>query len=191
MLMAKKVFIIHGWSGNPEEGWFPWLKKELEKKGFHVEIPSMPDTDSPKIEAWVSFLKKAIKNSGRDTYLVGHSIGCQAILRYLAETKAEIGGVVFVAGWVTLKGLETDEERQIAKPWIETPVDFTKAKSAIKLCVAVFSDNDPFVPLDNSNVFKEKLGAKIIIEKQKGHFSGSDNVKELPCVLKELLEMAR
>ena len=29
----KKVFIIHGWEGYPEEGWFPWLKKELESRG--------------------------------------------------------------------------------------------------------------------------------------------------------------
>jgi hypothetical protein len=30
-ISAKRVFIIHGWEGYPEEGWFPWLKKELEK----------------------------------------------------------------------------------------------------------------------------------------------------------------
>ena len=28
----KRVFIIHGWDGYPEEGWFPWLKEELEKE---------------------------------------------------------------------------------------------------------------------------------------------------------------
>ena len=30
----KRVYIIHGWEGYPEEGWFPWLKKELEDRGF-------------------------------------------------------------------------------------------------------------------------------------------------------------
>ena len=34
--MNKRVFIAHGWDGYPEEGWFPWLKKELETKGFEV-----------------------------------------------------------------------------------------------------------------------------------------------------------
>ncbi|MDI6737414.1 MAG: alpha/beta hydrolase [Nanoarchaeota archaeon] len=187
--MPKRVFIIHGWSGNPPEGWFPWLKKELEKKGFHVEVPAMPDTDYPKIEAWVSFLKKAIKNPDTETYLVGHSIGCQAILRYLQGANIKIGGAVFVAGWLTLRGLETDEEWETAKPWLETQIDFGKAKKCLLKCVAIFSDNDPFVPLDNSNIFREKLGAKIIIEKQKGHFSGSDKIVKLPSVLKELLEM--
>jgi len=26
----KTVYIIHSWEEYPEEGWFPWLKKELE-----------------------------------------------------------------------------------------------------------------------------------------------------------------
>lgn len=38
-----------------------------------------------------------------NTYFIGHSIGCQSIDRYLeilpSETK--IGGVVYVAGWLT------------------------------------------------------------------------------------------
>lgn len=189
--MAKRVFIIHGWGGNPQEGWFPWMKKELEKKGFNVEVPAMPNADNPAIETWVSFLKKAVKSPDKGTYFVGHSIGCQTILRYLTETNAKIGGAVFVAGWFTLKGLESDEEWKIAKPWIETPIDLGKAKKCIGKCAAIFSDNDPFVPLDDSNVFRKKLGAKIIIEKQKGHFSGSDNITKLPSVLRELLEMAK
>ncbi|MBU2638118.1 MAG: alpha/beta hydrolase [Nanoarchaeota archaeon] len=189
--MAKRVFIIHGWGGKPEGEWFPWLKKELEKREFVVEIPEMPDTDNPVIEAGVHFLKKAVKNPDEETYFVGHSIGCQAILRYLADTNVQIGGAVFVAGWFTLKGLESDEEWETANPWIETPIDLGKVKNHLPKCSAIFSGNDPFVPLENSSVFKEKFGAKIIIEKQKGHFSEADNIKELPSVLKELLEIAK
>ena len=35
--MKKRVFIVHGWDGYPEEVWFPWLKKELEAKGFEAQ----------------------------------------------------------------------------------------------------------------------------------------------------------
>ena len=38
----KKVVIIHGANGSPEENWFPWLKKELETKGIEVIIPQFP-----------------------------------------------------------------------------------------------------------------------------------------------------
>lgn len=28
--MKKKFFIIHGWGANPQDDWFPWLKKEFD-----------------------------------------------------------------------------------------------------------------------------------------------------------------
>src|SRR3990167_5523753 len=97
----KRVFIIHGWGSNPKDDWFPWIKKELESKGFKVEIPVMPNTDEPKVNEWVGFLKKIVKNPDKDTYFIGHSIGCQTILRYLEnlDKKIKIGGCIFVAGW--------------------------------------------------------------------------------------------
>ena len=30
--MKKRVFIIHGWGGKPDEHWLPWLEEELAKK---------------------------------------------------------------------------------------------------------------------------------------------------------------
>jgi len=38
----------------------------------------------------------------------------------------------------------------------------------------------------NTKVFRDKLGAKVIVEKNKGHFTEEDNIKELPMVLKEI-----
>ena len=129
--MAKRVFIIHGWDGYPEEGWFPWLKKELEQKGFQVYIPAMPEPAEPKIEAWVSYLSEIVGDVDGDTFFVGHSIGCQAILRYLESLSADkkIGGTVLVAGWLTrLTGDLGAGEMEIARPWIETPIDHDKIK---------------------------------------------------------------
>ena len=37
---------------------------------------------------------------------------------------------------------------------------------------------------------KKPLWAKIIVEHQKGHFSGDDGIKELPSALEALLEIA-
>ena len=105
-MMQKRAFIIHGWGSYPEEGWLLWLKKELEKKGFLVAVPSMPDTENPKIDSWVNHLSDIVGEPDVNTYLVGHSIGCQAIMRYLEELDGKrIGGTVFVAGWFNLVGL--------------------------------------------------------------------------------------
>ena len=187
----KRVFIIHGWDGYPEEGCFPWLKKELEERGFQVFNPAMPESIRPKIETWVPFLSKLIGTPDEETTLFGHSIGSQTIMRYLETLpkNMKINKVVFLAGWVNLteEANEDDEDKGIAKPWLETPIDWEKVKSHANKFIAIFSDNDPLVPLSDSEIFKDKLGAEIIIEKNKGHFSGSDGITELPSALEAIL----
>ncbi|MDP2925355.1 MAG: alpha/beta hydrolase [Nanoarchaeota archaeon] len=188
----KKVFIIHGWDGRPDKGWLRWLKNELLKKGFKVKSLNMPNPDIPKINSWVSHLKKIIKNPNENTFLIAHSIGCQAVIRYIESlpNNIKIGGVIFVAGWFNLQNLETDEEKTISEPWIKAPIDFNKVKPKINNAFALFSDNDPWVPISDSNIFKEKLGARIVIEKDKGHYI--ENItKEIPVVLNELLNMTK
>lgn len=191
----KIVYIIHGWSDGPQGSWFPWLKTELETRGFEVCVPSMPDADEPKIEAWVGYLAKVSKMVDENTYFVGHSIGCQTILRYLERllNNKKIGGAVFVAGWFfKLTNLETEEEEKIAEPWVETPINFEKVKKITRNFIAIFSDNDPFVPLDkNVKLFRDKLDAEIMIEHGKGHMIKEDGVTELPIVLEALLRMTQ
>lgn len=188
----KRAFIIHGWGGNPEEGWFPWLKKELETKGFKVLIPAMPNTEEPKIETWVPFLSQLVGIPDPNTFFVGHSIGCQAIIRYLEilPEGVKIGGAVFVAGFYNLRGLETEEEKRIAGPWVNTPLNDDKIRKTVNKAVAIFSDNDPFVLPENQTSWKERVGAKIIVEHNKGHFNEEDPaVYELPSALEAVLKM--
>ncbi len=192
--MQKRVFIIHGWDGYPEEGIFPWLKKELQDRGFVVFNPAMPEPLRPQIETWVGFLKEQIGNPDEKTFLFGHSIGAQTILRYLESLPedSKIGGAVFLAGWTHLTGeaYETDEDAEIAKPWLETPLNWEKIKLRVKKFIAIFSDNDHLVPISETKVFEENLGAKIVIEKNKEHFSGSTGIKELSSALESVLEIA-
>ena len=127
-----------------------------------------------------------------DTYLVGHSMGCQCILRYLDDLPegTKIGGAIFVAGFVNLKNLETPEEKKLAKPWLETPIDWDKIVSHTKKFFALFSDNDPWVPVSDADIFKDKLGAKTLVVHDKGHINEESDVLELPVVLEELLKMS-
>jgi len=187
----KRVFIIHGWDGYPEEGWFPWLKKELESKGFQVHVPQLPEAGTPRINNWVPKLAEVVGVADENTYFVGHSMGCQTIVRYLETLPegAKVGGAVFVAGFFKSLTLEKDEEKDIADEWLKASLDFEKVKSHLPRSVAIFSDNDPWVPRENQEDFKEKLGSEIIIEHDKKHFSGSDGVKELPIVLEKILEL--
>ncbi|HEY4478931.1 MAG TPA: alpha/beta hydrolase [Candidatus Paceibacterota bacterium] len=193
-MSKKRVIIVHGWDGHPEEGWFPWLKNELEKLGFEVLIPQMPDAANPRIYNWVPALAKSVGTADTNTYFVGHSMGCQTIIRYLESLpeKKKVGGAVFIAGFLKrLTGLEDDTAvRETDRHWLTTPIDLDKVKKQIGKTIAVFSDNDPWVPLDNRDEFENKLGSKIFIEHGKGHFSGiADSCFELPIVLDSILEI--
>ncbi len=193
--MQRRAFIIHGWDGYPEEGWFPWLKKELENRGFAVFVPQLPKAGEPRINNWVPALKEAVGVIDDQTYFVGHSMGCQTIARYF-ETLPEdvkVGGAVFVAGFFKrLSNLEDDDVAQsLSQEWLQTPLNLEKVKSHLDKCVAIFSDNDPYVPVDNQEEYKEKLGAKIIVEHKKGHFSGSTGTTELPTALKSVIEISQ
>lgn len=192
MKHTKRVFLVHGWDGGPDNHWFPRLSHNLVEHGFSVFAPAMPETSHPKIAKWVEELLRIVGTPDENTYFVGHSIGCQTILRFLEKlpVSQKVGGVVFVGGWFTLMNFETQEEKDIAKPWLETPIDFEKVKKHTDKFVAVFSDDDEVVPLDNKELFEERLDAKTIVEHQKGHFCASDGVTELPSALDALLEMS-
>lgn len=192
--MSKRVFIVHGWDGHPEEGWLPWLKRALEARGFFATALAMPNPRRPIIDEWIAAIRKAVGAADRDTFLVGHSIGAQAILRYLESLSADqrIGGAVFVAGWVTLTSAAYEQEgdEETAQPWLKTPINWEKVKSRASGFTAIFSDDDPFVPLADVEIFQQKLDADIIIEHGKGHFSGSDGVIELPSALDAVFKHA-
>lgn len=192
MKTNKKIVIVHGWTGSPNTDWYKWLKNRLKEKGYETKLPSMPDTANPKIGEWVNKLKE-ISEPDKNTFFVGHSIGCQAILRYLAELpeNVRIGGVVLVAGWFNLTDETWDEnfKYEIAEPWLKDPVDFIEIKKHCTKFIVINSDDDPYVPLSDTGLFKEKLNAEIIIVHNMGHISGEDGFKDFPLVLNEIIKM--
>lgn len=150
----------------------------------------MPDPGTPRIETWVPFLVSKIKSPDENTVLVGHSMGCQAILRFLEKIPEgrQAGKVILVGGFTeSVSNLETDEERGIVKPWLETPIDFVKVKRSAKEIAAFFSDNDRWVPLENEKAIKEKLDAKTIIEHGMHHWGDRDSITEVPSILNEIV----
>lgn len=190
----KKVYIVHGWDGSPDEPLFVWLDKELSARGYSVERLAMPEPETPVIETWISKLQESIVLT-TETILVGHSVGCQAVMRYLETVPEEkrIAGMVLLAPWMKLDQTTIEEEGEevieIARPWMETPIDFDKVKKISSKIIAIFSDNDDFVPLDQKDFFEENLGAETIVEHEMGHFSPAENISQLPSALESILRL--
>src|SRR3989338_3003230 len=186
----RRVILIHRWDGSPDSDWYKSVSDSLVREGFQVDIPQMPNTKEPEINAWINKINEIIPKPNIETYFIGHSIGCQTILRYLEQlkVKTKVGKIVFVAPWFNLQNLESDKESmKIAKPWIETPIDLTKVRSHLTNITTIFSDNDPWVSLSDKEVFKSILDAKVIVEHNKGHFTSEDGLTNFPLVVKEVV----
>ena len=185
----KKVYMIHGWSGSSRGGWFDWLREKLIEQNIEVRAFDMPDTNNPQIDAWINCIKQNILPLDEETYFVGHSIGCQAIMRFLEtldEDDSKVAGCVFVAGFFNLKEESfTEGEKITAKPWLEIKIDFEKVKQHCSNFLALFSDKDPYVPLSDEKLFAKNLGAKTIIKNDEEHFNKKH---QMPEVLKFILK---
>jgi predicted alpha/beta hydrolase family esterase len=184
----KKVYLVHCWESNSEENWYPWLKYKLEERNLDVLVFNMPNTKHPKIEVWVKYLETKIKDVDEETYFIGHSIGCQTIMRFLEKLhkNKKIGGCIFVAPWFNLINLEP-EEMETARPWLNIEIHLDRVIEHCNKFLALFSSNDPYVPISDKELFKDKLNAKIVVEKNRGHF---EEVIE-PAILKETLNFLK
>ena len=186
----KKIYLVHCWDGTSSDGWYPWLAEKINNKNVNLIKFDMPNTANPKIDEWVDYLNNKVELLNEETYFIGHSIGCQTILRYL-ETKeiTKIGGILFVAPWLDLlpEAIEDEDSYNTAQPWINTPIDFEKVKQFTNNISCIFSDNDYFVSLEQAKEFRNKLNAKTVIVNNKGHISQDDDVYEL----QEILDLAQ
>lgn len=182
----KRAFIIHRWDGKPEDDWYPWLKAVLEKKSYQVFLPAMPQTEAPTIDIWVNYLKQMVGKPTINDIFIGHSIGCQTILRFLESEQTEVNAVYLVAPWMNLENLEDKESETIAKPWIETPINWECVKYKAGKFIAWLSDNDPWVPITEASFFESNLNAKIHIEPNQGHFTDDDGITTFPKIMEEL-----
>ena len=188
----NKIYIVHCWDGTKDDGWYPWLDKQLSNENNIVYRFDMPNTTSPDIDEWVSFLDSKVESLDENTFFVGHSIGCQTIMRYLqTKNMCKIGGILFVAPWLELLdfAIEDEESYNVAKPWLNTKIDFEKVKQFTNNINCIFSDNDYFVSLNQKDKFEKLLDAKTIVVSGKGHISQDDGVYELKEILEECKNM--
>lgn len=186
----KRAVIVHCWSGCPEYCWYPYTKLELAVHGFNVLVPAMPETDAPKLSLWLPELRRVVGTPDDKTFLIGHSIGCATIMRYIESLPEgeSIGGAMLVAGFTDDLGFGE------LSNFFETPLDFEKIKKHCKKFVAIHSNDDPYVSLRHSDILKEVLDAQTIIKLNAKHFSGAadgeESCTELPDVVDALLEMS-
>jgi predicted alpha/beta hydrolase family esterase len=184
--MDRPLFIVPRWAGRPDTDFYSWLEAQIReaRQGISsVRTLDMPNPAQPTIEAWVGALGRAVgPTPAPSTVLMGHSVGCQTVLRYLATLPPgqAVDGVLLVAAW-----WDVDKPWESIVPWIETPLDLARVRAAARRFVVLLSDNDPFTAdhARNRRLWEERLGAEAVLVPGARHFN---NPRE-PAVLETLL----
>ena len=78
----KNALILHGIFNNEQGNWFPWLKKELERKGYKVFVPNLITSGKPNTnKSWQYVIHNWKFN--KDSIIIGHSSGGSMALGFL------------------------------------------------------------------------------------------------------------
>lgn len=184
----KKVFMVHGLNGEPNGGWRPWLMGELAKKDIYACALPMPTPNKPEEKEWINTIKEAVRVPSEEIFLVGHSLGVPAVLRYIESLNEneKIGGAVLVSGPAFEISRPGYEE---VNTFLHTPFNFEHIKNICKNFSVIHGDNDTAVPFSDGEYFSKNLSCDLISVPNGGHLNGSAGWRELPQLLESLEKM--
>jgi len=187
----KRAVLLHGTDGTPESGWLPWLKSELENRGYQVWVPELPNNHTPNYRVYNDFLLKDWDFT--DNLVVGHSSGAVSVLNLLMDERCpHIKTGVLVGAWSDSKaaGLEDGdfEDDQFKDTFPPDGFDFATIKQKADNLLFVHGDNDSLCPLDQAKWLAQQTGSDIIIIPGGGHLNGGAGWTELPQLTAALEE---
>lgn len=159
----------------------PWLSRKLYLKGIKTELPQMPKPYAPNYDAFAKEFEKY--KVDKNTVIVAHSCGCAFIVRWLANTTANIKKLILVAPWKIPQEGDTEREN-----FYNYEIDKT-IKDRIGQIIIFTSDNEEEDGKKSAEMFRKALSAKVISLKNHGHFTFGDmKTEKFPQLLKIVLE---
>lgn len=180
----KTAFIIHGFNGDTVYTFGPWLKKELESRGYTVIIPEFPIRSEATYKGWSSILNNYLNYFNKDTIVVCHSIGNPFIIKFLSENHISIYLYISVAGFCKLFTVPDREDLNKAfKDFMINNSEIDFCKSTIKFRYSLYSDNDHVIPFDILKDFVNKLDSVPVFISGVGHMGNRDDIHELPQII--------
>lgn len=173
--------LLHGRGSSPEKVFLPWLKKELESRGYKVQVPAMPGNDEPSDLEQANFVKTNCEIN-EATVILGHSFGGIVAMRLL-EQGIKVNKVIFLSTPYTGRMLDGKARKSVVDA-IKRGFNFKKIILQANSFVSISDLNDHIVPLtDGEGLAKNTNGIWIQNKSNKPHFDGNQE----PTVLEALL----
>jgi uncharacterized protein len=193
-----KFVLFHGAMGSPEENWFPYFKQSLEALGQEVIIPRFPVDTWDGITAqgphilpiqqnltnWFHVFEPIAKTfqKGEKLCFVGHSLGPLFILHVVNQFDIQLDSAIFVTPFLNVLHRMWQIDHVNAS-FYKIDFDFKKLKKQIPISYTLFSDNDPYVPLNCNMEFASNLKSSCIEVRDAGHFNKEFGFTSMPLVI--------
>lgn len=143
--------------------WFPWLQKELLINEIKADTPEVFRAYEMRWESWAQEVERF--TVGRETTLVGHSMGAGFWVRYLSEhPEVFVDKIVLVAPWLNLHHKKDTDFFDF-----ELRPEITERANE---CIIFASDDDGREMQDSVDYLIEKLpNVKVHTFHEYGHFT--------------------
>ena len=175
-----KAVILHGTDGKPSHNWFPWIKSELESRGFKVWIPELPNNHTPNRHVYNNFLLDSNWDF-KNNLVIGHSSGAVSVLNLLEDNRCpSIDTGILVGAWAKMDGTDLDK-KQFKNLFPEDGFNFSKIKEKSKKLIFLHGDDDPYCPLAQAKWLAKQTSSEIIIIPGGQHLGST--YKKLPELL--------
>ena len=152
------ILIIPGYQNSGEGHWQSLWEAALPGSR-RVE---MPNWDYPVPAEWAEALEDAVTRCAEPPLLVGHSLGCIAIVRWAAVSARQIRGALLAA--------PADVERAGALPQLRAFAPIPRRSLLFPSILAV-SSNDPFLALDRARSLASDWGSRLVELGPCGHLN--------------------
>lgn len=180
----RNVILLHGHGGTPDKFWFPYAKNGLEKRGYNVWAPQLPDPLMPNLEKQLPYVvQHGVFTS--ETIIIAHSSGCPLTIALLEILKVRIRQVILVAAFIEstkqLKSLDLT-------PIIKEKYDWNSVRKNTDELIIINSNNDPFgCDINQAQTILDNTGGTLVVPYGEGHMGSeiySQPYKEFPILLR-------
>lgn len=180
----KNYFIIHGSFGNSQENWFPWLEKEIEKRGGDCFNLDFPVGEGKQTYAnWEMILNSVRRFITPESVFFCHSISCIFLVKYCVRNNIKIGKAVLVSGFNHYLGLDEAFDDVNCTMYTNRCEEF---RNLCKERICYYAKNDPYVRFDKLEEFAGLVDAEKHISENAGHFNKSAGYTKFDEILKYL-----
>jgi predicted alpha/beta hydrolase family esterase len=180
--VTLNVLVLPRWGATKTSDWMPWAAHHLTVPMTVADLK--PSPQAPEIEPCVEEVQRLLVDPAH-TVLVGHSVGCQGVMRAAARLPegVTVAAVVLVAGWFWV-----DDVWEGIRPWVDTPLDDAAVRRACPRIEVLLSDDDPFTRdhRATATAFQRRLGARVTLVRGGGHFDSEQEPGVLEAIRRAL-----